>query len=80
MNPLIPLIAQAEPVAATGMTTGAWIFMAVVWAIILLMTTWCFARLMRKEHLAEQPLIGPGPTESLGMRDGPDPDGSDGDG
>ena len=36
-----------------GMTTSAWIFMAIVWAIVLLMTAYCFARLLTSRQFTE---------------------------
>lgn len=33
-------------VAAKQMTSTAWIFMGVMWTIIIVLTFWCFSRLL----------------------------------
>lgn len=35
------------------MTTNAWVFMLSVWTIVVLATIYCFAKLLRKDHLME---------------------------
>jgi hypothetical protein len=36
-----------------GMTTSAWIFMGLVWSVVLLMTTYCFAKLLTSKQFTE---------------------------
>ena len=36
-----------------GMTTSAWIFMGTVWSIVLVMTTYCFAKLLTSKQFTE---------------------------
>lgn len=67
MNSLHSLWAQAQngPMVTIegGMTTASWAFMITVWAIILTMTSWCFWKLMTKEHLMEKHLFEPDPED-----------------
>lgn len=75
MNVLNNLFAQAQngPMVTIegGMTAASWAFMITVWAIILIMTSWCFWKLMSKEHLMEKHLFEPDPEdESLAAGNG----------
>jgi hypothetical protein len=35
------------------MSTGAWIFMGGAWGVILVMTLWCFTKLLRSQQFHE---------------------------
>ncbi|RUL86441.1 hypothetical protein [Tautonia sociabilis] len=36
-----------------GMTTSAWLFMGIVWSVVLLMTAYCFAKLLTSKQFTE---------------------------
>ena len=38
---------------ADGMTNSAWIFMLAVWAVVLFMTCYCFAKLLLSKQFTE---------------------------